>query len=446
MIHKYIRNFKVFLLILACFIVLSCLDVDSNGNISILFNISISQEPNKTTYYVDERFDSAGLVVTAYYWDNTTKQVNDYTLSRPDMGTPGTKTVTVSYSLMSASFNITVIDVTPGVSIESITITQAPLKTTYYVNEEFDHDGLVVTAFYSDGSSKYISGYTLSKPDMSVTGTKTVTINYLGKTAVFDIKVIATPQGVSLNSIKISQPPLKTTYYVHEAFNSSGLVVTAYYSDGSSRHITGYSINTPDMSKTGTKTITATFEGKTANFNITVIPVPSGVYITSITVTQLPAKTTYNENETFNSSGLVVTANYSDGTSIQAIGYSLSTPNMGTAGTKTITVTYDGKTAVFNITVIAAPEPPVASLTSITITQTPSKTVYNLNETFNPAGLVITAAYNDGTSKQVSGFSLSTPDMSTAGTKTITVTFEGKTVTFSITVKSDEGGLDIIIY
>jgi len=352
-LRKYIKIFPVFLLVFASFILFSgCIDIDEKGNINILINIAITQEPNKTTYYMNENFNSAGLEVTAYYWDNSTKKVNA-SLSSPDMSTSGTKTVTVSYSLMSVSFNITVIDVPSGVLIDSISITEYPKKTTYYVNEEFDPDGLIVKADYNNGSSNYVFEYSLNKPIMSATGTKTVTINYLGKTASFDITVNPAPVGVSLSSISVTQNPVKTSYYVNEAFNPAGLVVTANYSDGLTRHVTGYSLSTPDMSKTGTKTITVTFEGNTTTFNVSVSAAPQGVYLTSITVTKSPTINTYYVNETFNSSGLVVTANYSDSTTKQVSEYILSTPNMSTAGTKTITVTYEGKTTTINISVTA---------------------------------------------------------------------------------------------
>jgi len=352
--QKYIKYFTVFLFILSIFFILSgCIDIDDKGNLNILINMTINQTPNKTTYYVNDVFDPAGLSVTAYYWDGTTKQVTDYKLSNPDMRTSGTKSVTVSYSLMSDTFNITVIDaLPPNVSINSIAIRQRPLKTVYIVKEEFDSDGLVIEAIYSDGSVKYISEYSISKPDMSTPGTKTIIINYFDKTVSFNITVNTPPPGVILISISVTQKPVKIAYYVNEAFNSDGLVISANYSDGSSRHVTGYSLNgTPDMSSAGTKTINVNFEGKTASFTITVTAAPQGKYLTSITVTKPPEKITYIVNETFNSAGLVVTANYSDGTSKQ-VNASLSTPDMSSAGTKTITVTFEGKTAVFNITVM----------------------------------------------------------------------------------------------
>jgi hypothetical protein len=67
--------------------------------------------------------------------------------------------------------------------------------------------------------------------------------------------------------------------------------------------------------------------------------------------------------EAFDSTGLVVTAAYDDGSQKAVTGYTLSPANgaaLTTAGTQTVTVTYDGKTAAFYLTVFAQ----AASLTN----------------------------------------------------------------------------------
>ena len=75
------------------------------------------------------------------------------------------------------------------------------------------------------------------------------------------------------------------------------------------------------------------------------------------------------------------------------------------------------------------------AITSIEVTKTPTKVEYNVGDTFDAAGLAIKAKYNDGTSKTLTeGFEISTVDMTTAGEKVVTVTYEGKTATFTITV------------
>lgn len=64
---------------------------------------------------------------------------------------------------------------------------------------------------------------------------------------------------------------------------------------------------------------------------------------------------------------------------------------------------------------------------SISVTTPPTKMEYRLGEAFDPAGMVVTATYNDGDTAAVTvGTDNFTYDFSTAGTKTVTVTYKGK--------------------
>lgn len=105
--------------------------------------------------------------------------------------------------------------------------------------------------------------------------------------------------------------------------------------------------------------------------------------------------------------------------------------------------TYTDKQSVKNLTATNGSTVPLyavwqknpATVSSISIQSMPTKTVYTVGETFNSSGLSINVNMSDGTCKTVtSRFTVSSPDMSTAGTKTVTVTYEGKTETFNITV------------
>jgi hypothetical protein len=70
----------------------------------------------------------------------------------------------------------------------------------------------------------------------------------------------------------------------------------------------------------------------------------------------------------------------------------------------------------------------------------PQKTVYDLNEDPNYTGLVISAAYDDGSNEDVlhSDYDLSFDgfDSTTSGEKAITVTYREKSASFSITVNT----------
>ena len=80
--------------------------------------------------------------------------------------------------------------------------------------------------------------------------------------------------------------------------------------------------------------------------------------LAAIAVTNGPAKTVYTEGESFDSAGMTVTANYSDGTKKPVTGYTVTPSGALTVNDRSVTVTYtEGgitKTAVQEITVNAA--------------------------------------------------------------------------------------------
>ena len=87
-----------------------------------------------------------------------------------------------------------------------------------------------------------------------------------------------------------------------------------------------------------------------ASSSSSAIPAPT---LTGISVTA-PTKTEYTTNDTqLDLAGMVVTANYSDGSSVAVTeGYEVSDVDFSTPGQKEVTVTYQGKTASFNISVV----------------------------------------------------------------------------------------------
>ena len=76
------------------------------------------------------------------------------------------------------------------------------------------------------------------------------------------------------------------------------------------------------------------------------------------------------------------------------------------------------------------------TLTGIAVTTPPTKVVYNLNEMFDSTGMVVTASYSDGSKVVVpnSGCSITGFSSTTEGKKTITVTYQGKPTTLTVTV------------
>ena len=77
----------------------------------------------------------------------------------------------------------------------------------------------------------------------------------------------------------------KKEFKVGDKFSTEGLVVEAHYNDGTSKTITeGYTVSAPDMAKEGKQTVTVTYEGVTATYEINItkadgLPLPLPVLI-----------------------------------------------------------------------------------------------------------------------------------------------------------------------
>jgi len=80
------------------------------------------------------------------------------------------------------------------------------------------------------------------------------------------------------------------------------------------------------------------------------------------------------------------------------------------------------------------PLKPTKTITGIVVTTSPTKTQYNLGEELDTTGMVVTAAYSDGSTVAVSGYSVSGYDKTTLGNQTVTVTYNGKTAEFTVNV------------
>lgn len=85
---------------------------------------------------------------------------------------------------------------------------------------------------------------------------------------------------------------------------------------------------------------------------------------------------------------------------------------------------------------------------TLTVKSAPTKTEYEIGETFDPAGMVLEAVTTTSGTKEitVTRGMCSSVDLSEAGEKTVTVSYGGKTVTQSITVKAPQKTLTSIAY
>lgn len=216
------------------------------------------------------------------------------------------------------------------VQLVKIEISSLPHKLKYKKGEKFDSSGLIVNATYDDGRVEETTSYTLSNPDMSTAGVKTVNVAYETQSTTFDIVVI------EIIKIEITALPTKVEYSKGDTLDTSGMLISTVWTDGSKEVLTdGYTVSDLDSSEAGEKTITVTYQSFTAMFTVEVVPDTVGIRIS-----HYPNKIYYRIGESFDPTGLTVAAVRQDGTEKEITDYDISGFDSSKAGTKTITVSY----------------------------------------------------------------------------------------------------------
>jgi uncharacterized repeat protein (TIGR02543 family) len=151
-------------------------------------SIAVLTQPEKTRYVVGEELNLTGLVVTAVFTEGTPEiiTITAANITGFDTSTAGNKTVIITYGGRTATFTVTVVEVS------KIEITRQPDKTRYAIGDGLDLTGLVVTATYSDGvtESVAITASNIIGFDSSAFGEKTITVIYGSKTTTFTITVV----------------------------------------------------------------------------------------------------------------------------------------------------------------------------------------------------------------------------------------------------------------
>ena len=139
----------------------------------IVTNIDITSLPTKYGYNAGEPLDTTGLVVKAFYNDDSEQEITDYSLVGFST-TPGTHVITVSYAGFTDSFEIFMNEKV----LSDFQITTMPSKLTYYLGENLDLSDMVATAYYNNGENYAVTDYEISGFDSQTPGTKVVTIAY----------------------------------------------------------------------------------------------------------------------------------------------------------------------------------------------------------------------------------------------------------------------------
>lgn len=375
-------------------------------------------------------------------------------------------------------------------TIDSIEIASLPNQTVYYIGEIIDLTGLKLKINYNDGSSELTGQFGISEFDSSAAGAKTMTVGYGDIFTTFEVTVkepkITLPTEISLAAGEEKQlnaiaDPLnaKITYSSSdtEVLTVENGKISAI-ANGKARVSAGITVN--DISYISNCIVTVGNGIKASDADSPTLSVEAkdnGSNRIDVTVDLNNSDKVYDGNFTLcYDSDLLEVKSYTFGSLLDESS-KMCNPDYLSEGNK-IRVTFSGIkelaesgnviTVEFGIIGSGAAEfnfdcfntydlsgqalNSVAekkiikvkktenerSLVSISIEQMPQKTEYFVGENLDTKGLKLKLNYNDATSEIVTdGFTVSGFDSSTSGVETITVLYEGKTVSYDIEVKED---------
>lgn len=467
-----------------------------------LSSVTVSGTPTKKTYEAGDAFDPTGLVVTGTYSDDTHATITEGITWNvtPAPLTAGLTSVVVTATVdgvTSAEYTVEGLTVTAARTLASVTLEGNPTKTTYYVGETFDPSGIRVMANYTTGDPEDVTDEAIFTYDDAALTIGTTyaevfaTYNEMDSDVEkYNITVNKKASSISIANLTIGVGNIST---ITATTTPADAALTYTITDGNEyvtlegNQITGSAV--------GIATIKASYAGDDeyeaaeTSFTVTVSDLKTATISSFSTTSGNFTDNTDISFEAFkgggttppainnsalrlyqgSSSGGYVTISGVSGVNIQSItlytssayasttvGYSVdggAAPASGKSVAKNSSYTIDGlNNQSISIYCLGTTKDTRLEIAKIVVKYTKEKltlsnialsgeyqTVFSQYDIFNHNNLVVTATYSNGSKSDVTSLAnFSTPDMTTIGEKTVTVSYTEnevtKEATYDITV------------
>ena len=344
----------------------------------------------------------------------------------------GEQTLTVTYQGKETQYTVVVREKT----VTKIEI-ETPLdKTTYIQNyEPLDLTGGKIKVYYDNGTTEIldITEEMISGFDNTKVGTNTIKVTYGGKESTYNVQIVE-KKATEVQIIEL--PEVRTYVQDFGILDVTGGRIKVRFDDETEAEmdmtkemITGF-----NNKNVGHQTLTVTIGGKTATYEVEVID----KVITKVEIEELPEKTEYTQNyDRLDLTGAKLKITYNDSYTdiINILPEMVSGFDNTKLGTNKIKVTYGDVELIFNVTIGKH------KVVRTEVVKAPDKVEYNKGEKLTLTGGKVKIYYNDETSEVVdmeeemleTGVSFET-----AGKKLVTLTIEGKDVSFEVDVKEEK--------
>ncbi len=433
--------------------------------------IEVSRLP-KTNYVVGEKFESKNLQVVAVDYNGERNVIEDYTLEGTNNLTLGENTITVKYKNLRTTFDVNVhedsgkvyfeapytwsgtayyahiFEVDTGNAFYKWQEQSEKLDEDSYGNLYYDLNKLYDSTNITDGLKSNVKYYIMFSDNY---GNETCALMFntecSGDTAIaseekdFENNIDSTKCSYSVFWMRNSKKygiPLKIT--------SVGTIQGKFIEKGTSP----YSIidewdemypEYPNEDEFSSQSSARTHKERLAEIKREFIKMiddgqvlyaGGGTYnniFNQLKIKSLPTKTTYYNNEKFDSTGLEIAVVDDKGYEIvlDEDDYKLSGADSLTPGKNTIVVSYKGLLTTFDVIALER------NIVGIKVSP-PFKTLYNEGEELDLTGLEVTAYYDDGSTGLVDNYTVSGYD-SSIDKKIIEVNYKDKKAYFTVEVK-----------
>ena len=321
-----------------------------------LTGIEVAKLPTKTEYLeAKDNLNLTGGKLTLHFDNDTTEEISMTDSSVVITGFSnkkvGEQTLKVFYRGFTTEFKVTV----NAKSVIFIAIANEPEVVTYLeAKDELDVTGGQIRVFYNNDTEAIID----MTPDMvsgfdnTIVGQQVLTVTYGGQTTVCEIEIVAK----TLTGIEIKNLPAKLTYRESkDELDVTGGRLTLHFNNDTTETIdmTKQMVTGFDNTVVGKQTVTVKYKGFTETFEVEIIE----KRLVAINLTTSPNKLTYIGGlDSLDTTGGKITLFYDNDSqnTVDLTQNMVSGFDNTKCGQQTLTITYGGKTATYDVEVLHA--------------------------------------------------------------------------------------------
>lgn len=268
------------------------------------------------------------------------------------------------------------------VLLDGMNLTRKEENGTYYYTNGIGDIRLKIIQNDDNEENFWVTGFSFALPDagtykFNITIPKEYAINDTSMRATTTLTItndapVTPPETPTLSSISVNSTNHKTVYQVGEPLDVTGLTIEALMSDGSSQTVpvtAGMVNGFNSAAAVANQVLTITYQGKTTTYTVTIqdnsttppVTPPEKPTVSSIQVKSTAHKTVYQVGEPLDVTGLTIEVRMSDGSTMISpvtAGMVSGFNSAAAVENQVLTITYQGKTTTYTISVQAPPEPP----------------------------------------------------------------------------------------